>query len=238
MYLCPGKAIFNRNDQKWYITDKHTRVACDSDPDGCCNVYCEACFKEKTEQINNVIFYFEYGGKRYCHTNKKFSSSCAIINDVRVSIVDAKTLYRFNIINEIKYENYVVFGLPNQTNYCIVLENYDTINSKINIKSVFHDNVSNIVYSELGDNIIINSMSHSNDLIFNGTHETYINIKLEKWRKHNSEICYILDDNPIEINIKLVCNNQEKDIIKNIMDYYSYLTVNKKKIVIINDYLA
>lgn len=222
LYLCPGNLTV-KEDQVWYKSINSNKT------------YCEACFLKNSDKINENVFYLETGGNYHCCWKNDFVKHSVVVNNIKVSILDAKTLYRYKVKT---INNSCKICIPNDTQYIIAIENCDINNTKLSIKNIMHDDVRNIVYSELGDGLIISSMSYTEDLVFDKSLNNIINITVDKWKKHYIDTsCYALDTNPVNITVQLIEDEGEAKKITNILKYYKNLHVSKKKIIVINNFI-
>ena len=224
VYLCPGKTIMNHEDQIWYKTiDPPTKI------------YCESCFKEHSNEIDCNMFHLETGKGYYCQWVNNFTNF-GLINNTKVYIVDMNTFYRYPI-NKANGD-YMRVYLPNNTKYMIIIENCEENDSKLSIKNVMHGDVQNTIYSELGDNLVIKTMSYTHDLLFNEESNKLVNILLDRWKKDYVDgVYYLINNDPINIVIELIRDDFEYEKMTELLKYYKKLEVNKRKIIIVDNFI-
>lgn len=223
VYLCPGKTIMDYDDQIWYKTINHP-----------IKIYCESCFKEHSNEIDCNMFHLETGKGYHCQWDNSFANF-GLVDNIKLYIVDMNTFYRYPI-NKVN-NNYMRVYLPNNTKYMIIIENYED-DSKLSIKNIMHEDIENTIYSELGDNLVIKTMSYTHDLLFNDELNKVINISLDRWKKDYVDgVYYLINDSPINIVIELIRDDSEYEKMVELIEYYKKLEVNKRKIVIVDNFI-
>jgi len=234
--FCPGKVI-TRKKRNWYFPftelNKSTNLA---------KIYCEHCFNEYSYGLNELQFTVNNVDEHYCSSDKDFNDASIIIDNIRVSIVNPKNLYRYKKIKSTTTT--AIIGIPSNEPYVIVIENCDKNTTKITISDIFHDNIENIYYNNEHSNNkenfhIIDKMSHGEPLIFNDKYKNIINLKVIKWKKasDNGSSFLTINGNPITFSIRLVKNDNCLKEINDLIAYYKSLEEQNKKIVIVNDFI-
>jgi hypothetical protein len=243
IYLCPGRIDVEHKDQRWYIpvyNGKKNTI-----------YYCEACFKKYSQMMKQLQFELEIGTMHHCEWNKNFVNSSVNINNVRISVVNQKTLYRYTI-KELTNETIKV-GLPNKTSYMIVVENWNENKDedvRISIDNIKHGNISNTYYSEYKDKLIIDSMSYISELIYNESsnnknnnnngNENVITFTITKWNKQKTGELrgyYKMVNPSFNIRIELVTDDSEIEKMNNLIIKYKKHVDEKHKIIIVNDFI-
>lgn len=232
--LCPGKIEIKQKNQHWYIPAKYGKI--------CEKYYCESCFKEFSNALSNQSqFSLEVGTKHYCDWNREFKKSSIVINNVRISIVNPYTLYRYQIkeVNDFK----IKVGIPNKTNYMIAIENWENNdNTRILIENIKHGDKINQYYCKIKNNLSINFMSYESDLTYDESDEklntiTFTINKLIRRSEYGIGSYYVVDGKPFDVQIELVTDNDESNKMNNVIDKYKNLTTTKKKIIIVDNFI-
>lgn len=229
IYFCPGKIKIKGAYGCWYCIDNTSK-----------ETFCESCVLKYGNLIQNKQLWISNREINKCYWQSDgFKDSSALINNIRISIVDRYTLYRYKMetYNNINF----TVNLPNKSLYMILLENCDTnVDSRISVGNIMHGDEYNFYDPQSKKNkILIPFMSHSSDLVFdeNNINKNTLHLTIYKWIKCNDEFgsFYGLYKSPINITIDLIRNDNEiNKIKKTIQEFNNY---KNDKITIIDNYL-
>lgn len=233
IYCCPGKVNIKSEKQLWYIPgDKNNNSI----------TYCESCFKEYSKEMETIQFYLETGKKKHhCCYEKDFSESSLTYGDIRISIVDPTTFYRYRL--RYARDNYMKVGLPNNTEYMIVIENCQkNPDTKINIEKISCGSDEYSYHNKLKNSIVISSIKDELGFIYreDDIDNNMIIFTINKWSRHpDKDLCqyFALDEIPVKIVIELVRSDSEYQNMNKVINYYEKLENDKDKIIIIDNFV-
>lgn len=244
--FCPGKiriAGIHAN-QKWFMPIQMNSRNCQSSSLDKIT-YCESCFKKYSNEMQELQFYLNQSqmsdNKNYCHWNcDEFKDSSVIFNGMRISIVNAGTLYRYKLQSFTKTS--MTIGLPENTFYMMVIENCDKyMDTKMNIENIMHGDQYNFYDPASKKNsLVIPFMNYSSDLVFNEADDdkNIITFTLNKWIEHMKDNCRFYGlNNSIEFKIKLVRDDNENDKMRELMEKYDSIDTHTKKIIITDNFI-
>ena len=223
IYLCPGKININKTDQCWYKpvnTDKY---------------YCGTCLEDYSD-VMEPQFNLEVGTKHYCGWNRNFTDCSLTVSNVKISIVDPLTLYRYTVKKITG--TYIKVKLPDKANYMIVIENCVIGNDmRINVENIKHGDTDNTYYNKFKDQQIIKFMSYTSELIYDETDydKNIITMQINKLIRQPSSQFYKLLDKPFDVQIELITDNYEINKMNNLIEKYKKNSSDTKKIIIIDD---
>jgi len=224
IHLCPGKINIKRPTQQWYI------------PVNIEKYYCEACLKNYSDIIEQIQFNLEIGTKHHCDWNRDFAKSSLMISNVRISIVNPTTLYRYKVkkVNSTS----IKVGIPDKTNYMIVIENCELdTDIRICVENIKHGDVDNTYYNKLKDIQIVKLASYASELMYDASDydKNVITFQISKLVRQSNNQYYKLIDNPFNVQIELVTDNSEIEQMNNTVVKYEKTLSEIKKIIIIDD---
>jgi hypothetical protein len=228
--FCPGKIKIKKNNQRWYAPVDNKNIT-----------YCEPCFKKYGDSIKNIQFYLNGNENNYCHwDHEDFKNSSILINNMRISVVNPITLYRYQVLAQDDISMSV--GVPNNTPYMIVIENCDLYtDSRISIENIMHGDSPNIFDTRSKKNrLTILFMSYSSDLIFNENNNNAISFTISKWIKYNDNCCgpyYGLYSMIHNFTIELLRNDSENKNMRDMIKEFRMIDNNIKKIVVVDNFL-
>ena len=216
LYYCSGKIpVYYNNEEQ----DKNECIPW-YESDGANLMYCQQCFLDnRSKLIENKISMKPITNNKtcYCMSDKDFSDFCFISENIRVSIVNPDNYYRYKKMSE--YTNSMIVGLPNDSKYMIVVENCNP-NSFISIGTIIHGNEVNNYYVSMDPRcLIIKSMCHGDDLIFDEklNDKNSITLTICVWRQHpddNMRKYHLMVKDPITIRLQLIQRKTEINVNK------------------------
>lgn len=216
LYYCSGKIpIYYNNEQQhenecipWFESEDNKLI------------YCQQCFIENRNELIEKKINMEpitHNKTCYCMHNKNFSNFCLTTENIRISIVNPENYYRYKKISE--NNNLMIVGLPNNSKYMIVVENCNPY-SFISFSTIKHGNDINNYYANMDQRcLVIKSMCHGDDLIFDEklNDKNLITLIICIWRQHPDDSvrkCYLMVKEPIVIKLQLIHRETEININK------------------------
>lgn len=229
-YLCPGK-INTDKKMVWYSpVSKYPSY----------HTYCENCFKEYSNLMENIAFTVNKDKNNRCYWNKNFDDSSITVNDIKISVFNPENYYRYKKVKSKTFDTTLTIGIPQNHKYMVSIESCDD-DVKLTVECIVHRDIKNSSLTLPEISHIIDKINYTDDLVFNDKSDyNLITFKVKKWIKSSDKDLhkyYVMKDNSTKFTINLVRNENEIQRMNREIEKSKSLNVKINKIVIVNDFV-